>query len=149
MSATITDPEDLPVEERQLAARLKKGLAGGSSGKAARLVLPSGEQVELPPSMVTLLQALMEALAKGSPVSIIPMHREMTTQEAADFLNISRQHLVTLLEQGKLPHSRPGKHRRLRASDVIAYRRKRQGEMEEGLQELVELDKKMGDYFGS
>ncbi|RKG78615.1 helix-turn-helix domain-containing protein [Corallococcus terminator] len=149
MSATITDPEDLPVEERRLAARLNKELAVDSPGKAARLVLPSGEQVELPDSMVSVLRTIMEALANGSPVSIIPMHREMTTQEAADFLNISRQHLVTLLEQGKLPHSRPGKHRRLRASDVIAYRRKRQAEMEAGLQEIVELDKKMGDYFGS
>lgn len=148
MFTLVTDPADLPEEQREVAAHLSEELAG-SSGKAPRLVLPSGEEVELHASVVMALQAIMEALGKGSPVSIVPMHRELTTQEAADLLNISRQHLVTLLERNELPYSRPGKHRRLRASDVLAYKRKRQGEMEKGIQELIELDQKMGDYFGS
>ncbi|MGE6763685.1 helix-turn-helix domain-containing protein [Corallococcus interemptor] len=148
MATTTTDPEELGPEQRKLAAHVVEELAT-ESGRRPRLVLPSGEEVELPPSMVVALRAIAEALAKGSVVSIVPMHRELTTQEAADVLNISRQHLVTLLERGELPHSRPGKHRRLRASDVLAYKRKRQAVMEKGLQELIELDQEMGDYFGS
>lgn len=148
MFATVTDPVDLPIEQRRLAARLNKALEMDEPGREPKLVLSTGEEVELPSSMVAALRAIAEALANGSVVSIVPMHRELSTQEAADLLNISRQHLVTLLDRGELPHSRPGKHRRLRASDVLAYKRKRQEVMGKGLQEIIELDQEMGDYFG-
>src|SRR5205807_309832 len=72
------------------------------------------ETIELPAGAVTLLQAILEDMASGRAVAIVPQNADLTTQQAADFLNVSRPFLVQLLEQKKLPFRLVGTHRRVR-----------------------------------
>ncbi len=146
----FNDPVELPPEKRSIAERISTRLLslGQQEGRKPRLVLPNGEEVELPPELLLLLRDVTTALARGEPVSVVPMHRKLTTQEAADLLNISRQHLVNLLEAGEIPFTRPGKHRRVRAADVLAFKKKRDTERRTALRELTHLSEEAGDYFG-
>lgn len=148
----LNDPVDLPVEKRVVAERISARLLEPvrDMGRKPRLTLPNGEEIELPPELLLLLRDITSALARGEPVSVVPLHREMTTQEAADLLNVSRQHLVDLLEAGEIPFTRParGKHRRVLAADVLAYKRRRDAGRRTALRELTHLSEDTGDYFG-
>lgn len=77
--------------------------------------------IELPAGAVKLLMAILEDMASGRAVTIVPQNAELTTQQAADFLNVSRPFLVQLLEQKKLPCRLVGTHRRIRFEDVLRY----------------------------
>ncbi len=147
------DPVSLPPEKRSVAQRISDRLSDKASGaregqKLPRLVLPNGEQVELPAEAALLLRDLFAALADGQAVSVVPLHKELTTQEAADLLNISRQGLVDLLEAGKLPFHKPNKHRRIRAADLLRYKQQRDEERAKALSDLTQLSEEMGDYYG-
>lgn len=78
--------------------------------------------VELPTSALLLLLDILSELADGNAVKVVPIRAELTTQEAADLLNVSRPHLVKLLESGVLRFHKAGKHRRVRFSDLMAYK---------------------------
>src|SRR5215831_2945466 len=80
------------------------------------------ETIELPAGAVKLLQAILEDMAAGRAVTLVPQNAELTTQEAADFLNVSRPFLIQLLEQKKLPFRLVGTHRRVRFEDVLRYK---------------------------
>jgi len=76
-------------------------------------------------------------MAQGNAVTVVPMHAEMTTQQAADLLNVSRPYLVKLLEQGELNFSKVGTHRRIRFEDLMSYKRARREQSERAMEELV------------
>jgi excisionase family DNA binding protein len=105
------------------------------------------DPVVLPASAVRLLGALLVELAKGNAVTLMPHHAELTTQEAADLLNVSRPFLIGLLEADQLPHHKVGTHRRVRFSDLMTYKRRRDSESETALRELAALsqDMKLGN----
>lgn len=104
------------------------------------------EPVVLPAAAVRLLGALLTELAKGNAVTLMPHHAELTTQEAADLLNVSRPYLVGLIESGQLPHHKVGTHRRVRFSDLMTFKRRRDAESETAMRELAALsqDLKLG-----
>lgn len=104
------------------------------------------EPVVLPAEAVRLLGALLTELAKGNAVTLMPHHAELTTQEAADLLNVSRPFLIGLLDSGQLPHHKVGTHRRVRFSDLMIYKRRRDAEGESALTELAAMsqDLKLG-----
>ncbi|MDB6106025.1 MAG: plasmid-related protein [Gammaproteobacteria bacterium] len=104
------------------------------------------EPVILPAAVVRLLGALLTELAKGNAVTLMPHHAELTTQEAADLLNVSRPFLVGLLENGQLPHHKVGTHRRVRFADLMTYKRRRDAEAESALRELAALSQDMKLY---
>ncbi len=79
-------------------------------------------QVELPTSALRLLVDVLSELAEGNAVKVVPIHAELTTQEAADMLNVSRPHLVKLLESGALAFHKTGKHRRIRFADLMVFK---------------------------
>jgi len=104
------------------------------------------EPVVLPAAAVRLLGALLTELARGNAVTLMPHHAELTTQEAADLLNVSRPFLVSLLENGELPFHKVGTHRRVRFSDLMTYKRRRDAESEAALRELTALSQEMKLY---
>ena len=89
--------------------------------RQALLLGPDGEQVLLPQEVYRILVSVVEALREGKAVAVVPRTQRLTTQEAADFLGVSRPTLVKLLEEGKIPYEQPGRHRRVLFSDVLAY----------------------------
>jgi excisionase family DNA binding protein len=82
----------------------------------------NGEAIFLPASALKLLMVILSHMAQGSAVTIIPVHTELTTQEAADLLNVSRPFLVGLLEERKIPFRRVGTRRRVLAKDILRYK---------------------------
>lgn len=100
----------------------------------------------LPVAAVRLLQDLLREMAKGHAISLVPMHAELTTQQAADALNVSRPFLVQLLEAGALPFRRVGTHRRIRFDDLMRYRRTIDSKRAETLRKLAEDSEALGLY---
>lgn len=106
-------------------------------GGEACIVGPNGERTKVPASVHRLLTRLVHELARGNAVTIAPVHAELTTQQAADLMNVSRPHLVHLLESGAIPFGRVGTHRRVRLEDVMAYRRARSRERRMALADMA------------
>lgn len=77
---------------------------------------------------------------------VVPMDKHVTTQQAADVLNVSRQYLVRLLEEDRIPFRKTGKHRRLRIEDVLAFKDKRDKDRAAGLRDLSRLTQELGGY---
>lgn len=83
------------------------------------------EVIELPTVALRLLGEILSELALGNTVKVVPIQAELTTQEGADMLNVSRPHLVKLLDEGALPHTKTGRHRRIKFNDLMAYKEQR------------------------
>jgi excisionase family DNA binding protein len=142
------EPVRAPREDRAEIAELSTALrAPEASGDTHYdLVGPAGERHRIPVAVVNVLARITEVLARGDALTIVPVGAVMTTQQAADILNVSRQYLVRLLEDGKIPYDRTGKHRRLKIEDVLAYKQKRDRERDEKLDELAKLTEELGGY---
>lgn len=106
----------------------------------------SPQTIELPREIATVLQEILTNSVAGNSVGIIPMNAELTTQQAANSLNVSRPHVVKLMDQGLLKGHKVGTHRRLYASDVEAYKQKRDAEAKAATDELTALSEEMGLY---
>nr|WP_282551895.1 helix-turn-helix domain-containing protein [Providencia rustigianii] len=106
-------------------------------------------QIELPTSALTLLMAILGELAAGNAVQIVPVHAELTTQEAANILNVSRPHLVKLLEAGRLPFHKTGRHRRILFADLMQFKAQREEESLQAMQALADQSQELGLYWWS
>ncbi|AZE96454.1 Excisionase domain protein [Pseudomonas orientalis] len=98
----------------------------------------------LPTSALRLLVDILGELALGNAVKVVPVHAELTSQEAADLLNVSRPHLVKMLEEGAIPFTKTGRHRRIRFSDLMAFKQRRDEESQEAMEELVRQTRELG-----
>lgn len=110
------------------------------------LVGPNEEQIELPEAVFKLLLQAVPYLERGEGVSIIPSARELTTQQAADLLNVSRQYVVRLLEEGRIPFTKTGSHRRIRLRDLLAFKTERDQTRRAALSKLTRLSREYGLY---
>jgi excisionase family DNA binding protein len=116
--------------EARLARESSRRLATHKLGKRSSVriqVLDDGEETEtvaVPASALRLFLHLLTEMSQGNSVTLIPTHAEITTQQAADLLNVSRPYLVKLLDEGRIPCRNVGKYRRVRFDDLLAYKRK-------------------------
>jgi excisionase family DNA binding protein len=95
------------------------------------------QPLELPAGAVALLMDILEAMAAGQGVSLVPENAELTTVQAAAMLNVSRPYLIKLLHENAIPHRKVGKHRRIRMEDVMAYKARIDREREAVLDQLT------------
>ena len=107
---------------------------------------PSGESITLPRPVALALREVLENAPAGQSISIVPEHTEITTQQAADLLNVSRPYVVKLIDEGALPGHKVGAHRRVYASDVEEYKRAREITTRKAADELAALTEEMGLY---
>ena len=105
---------------------------------------PARKTVKIPASAVRMLIQILEEMARGNTVALIPVHAELTTQEAADMLNISRPSLIQLLDEGKIKFRRVGTHRRIRFEALMAYKRRADADRRAALGELAAYDQELG-----
>jgi excisionase family DNA binding protein len=96
-----------------------------------------GETIELPRAAVGLLVRILTEMAEGNAITLIPIHAELTTQQAASIMGVSRPFLVQQMEAGKIPFRKIGTHRRIRYQDLTAYKRQINGDREKVLNELA------------
>jgi excisionase family DNA binding protein len=126
-------------EDLQLLSTVIEQIADADQTPITKLVGPDGTQVELPASAFHALQAIVHDLANGKTVTLFPNDRELTTKEAADVLQVSRQFLVRLLDRGEIPFHKVGTHRRIRVDDLLAYKDRRAEMRKSKLDELTHL----------
>jgi len=104
--------------------------------------------IQLPAGAVALLMNILEAMAAGRGVTIIPENAELTTVQAAKVLNVSRPFLIKLLEEGAIPHRKVGKHRRVRMEDVMAYKERVDRDREAILDQLAAQAQELDMGYG-
>jgi len=147
--ATIQEiPSPEAVQEAQAALRQLSSLTeAGTATESVRVQAEGGtgkKSVTVPRQAFELFLEILGQMANGNAVTILPLHAELTTQQAADLLNVSRPYFVQLLEENALPYRRVGTHRRVLASDVLAYKRRDEAQRREILAELAAEAQKHG-----
>lgn len=104
------------------------------------------EKIRIPLHALKLLAKILKATSQGQPISIMPVASELTTQAAAEFLGCSRPHLVKLLEEGIIPFTKVGKHRRVLFEDLVNYKKKMKEDQKKRLIEMMRDDEELGLY---
>ncbi len=142
-----TEPVTAPEAARPGLVDLYNLLSDNAqSNEQFTMMAANRRAVVLPSTVVQLLRQVVGTLAKGDALRLVTVHQELTTQQAADLLNVSRQYLVRLLDEGKLAYHKTGTHRRLKLEDVLEYRRQRDSERKESLAELSRMTQEFGGY---
>jgi excisionase family DNA binding protein len=133
----MPEPATPTADDARLARASSRRLAPFANGNLLVRLADTDEMIELPAAAVRLLVELLSAMAQGNAVTLIPVHAELTTQQAADLLGVSRPFLVKQLEANTIPFRKVGTHRRVLLSDLMAYKRQMDRKRLEALDELA------------
>jgi len=128
---------------REAVARLRP-IAEGNQDVRLRVMESVDVVVPVPARALRLIVDVLACMGDQRAVSFIPLDAELTTQQGADLLNVSRPHLVGLLERGELPFRRVGAHRRVRAADLIAFKSKDEAQRQDALDRMADLTQDLG-----
>ncbi|MFV1919171.1 helix-turn-helix domain-containing protein [Sphingomonas sp. MJ1 (PH-R8)] len=129
--------------EKAAANQLRQILAAQASGDATLRVLDDEKkptEVTITPGLSRLLMELLRHVGRGDAVTLVPVSQMLTTQQAADILNVSRPFLISLLEKGGIKFDTVGRHRRIKAVDLFEYKRARDDKRAKALSSLAEMD---------
>jgi excisionase family DNA binding protein len=131
--------------ERAAANQLRRILASqppSPEGQKFRVQIDKDESAEiiLTPGLSHLLMEVLRHVGSGDAVTLVPVSEMLTTQQAADILNVSRPYLVSLLDRGQIPHELVGRHRRIKAEHLLDYKRTRDAQRARSLADLAALD---------
>src|ERR1019366_2960152 len=137
---------DDAVIARDALAGVRKALAAPRNlNKPVRLTVgEDGETVAVPRAAVDLLVGVLANMAAGQAVSLVPAHAELTTQQAADLMNVSRPFVVRLLQAGNIEYRLVGTHRRIKAASLMDYMRRDDAQRRKAADELTTLTQDMG-----
>lgn len=140
-----------PNREEQLAAResyetLVSSLELLQTDLPEIEIAETGRKIRIPVSVLRLLVQILKEISQGNPVTVVPEATEITTQAASEVLGCSRPHVVRLLEEGKIPYTKVGKHRRIRYDDLMSFKKKMKVSQKKKLQDLMKLDEESGLY---
>lgn len=106
----------------------------------------TAEKIKIPLKALKLLAKILKATSQGQPISLVPIATEMTTQAAAELLGCSRPHLVKLLEEGKIPYTMVGRHRRVKFEDAMKFKKEMKMKQERVLIDIMKSDEDLGLY---
>jgi excisionase family DNA binding protein len=136
--AVMPTPHDIEAalrSSKELASLLPK-----SGQEDVQFIVKRGKQefaLVIPAGAVRLLLNILTQMSEGNAVTLIPINAELTTQEAADLLHVSRPFLVRLLEQGDIPYHKVGTHRRIKLTELLAYKKKMEADSRKAREELT------------
>jgi excisionase family DNA binding protein len=142
---TVT-PTAADTRMAQESSRLLAKMLGARKKRLRLRIQPddaTGEAISIPPAAVRLLGGILNEMAKGNAVTLLPLHAELTTQQAADLLNVSRPFLIEQLDKGILPFRKVGTHRRILLQDVMAHKQAMDRGRLKALEELWALDQEL------
>ncbi|MDI9863743.1 helix-turn-helix domain-containing protein [Flectobacillus sp. DC10W] len=147
----VLDEIKIPTKLEQLVA-LKSYLSLASVVETIRSeqteieIEETKSKISIPVSALKMLGDILKAMGEGKSISIIPVSNEVTTQRAAEILGCSRPHFVKILEEGKIPFTKIGKHRRILLEDVLQFKELMKEEQKKHLIEMMNLDEAIGLY---
>jgi excisionase family DNA binding protein len=133
-------PTSISVAEMDVLLRLASGEARAYVHEA------SGHQVDFPENLISVLTHIAKAMQQDDELLLMKRHRVMTTQEAADFVGVSRQYMVRLMDSGVIPCERTGKHRRVRLSEIVAYQQHRAATGKAAMDSMTDMMVEAGVY---
>jgi excisionase family DNA binding protein len=138
----VAPPSEAEIQDAAKAAQALKPLLKKSKRRVPSVLLrPEGpgaqDAVAVPQRALRLLVEILKQMAQGNSVTLVPLHAELTTQEAATLLHVSRPYLIGLLEQGRIAFHKTGTHRRIRLEDLLAFQRAEQRRQEASLHDLA------------
>lgn len=133
-------PTSISVAEMDVLMRLASGDARAYVHEA------SGHQVDFPENLISVLTYIAKAMQQDDELLLMKRHRVLTTQEAADFVGVSRQYMVRLMDSGVIPCERTGKHRRVRLSDIVAYQQHRAAMGKAAMDSMTDMMVEAGVY---
>jgi excisionase family DNA binding protein len=142
---TVT-PTAADTRMAQESSRLLAKMLGARKKRLRLRIQPddaTGEAISIPPAAVRLLGGILNEMAKGNAVTLLPLHAELTTQQAADLLSVSRPFLIEQLDKGILPFRKVGTHRRILLQDVMAHKQAMDRGRLKALEELSALDQEL------
>ena len=137
----ILQPPNSDNERKELS-----NLVDNLSGLGKIAIVADGQEIEMPSIVSIALMEVIKTLNKGNSITLIPMDKELTTQQAADILNISRPYFFKLLETGEIPFKKTGTHRKILMQDLMKYREQRAETRKSKIEELSSLSQELGLY---
>jgi len=142
-------PSEDDVRVARRSASLLSRVEGRSGEVKVTVSAAAGEaEVPIPEIAFRLLELILGAMAQGHAIALSPVDREVSTQKGADLLNVSRPHLIKLLESGRIPFRKVGSHRRVRLADLLEYKARMDAEAERAFAELVQQGQELGMGYG-
>lgn len=153
---TVTEVSLPSAEMAAEAAAALRGLSAvlktkSRKGRSPKVIVrtegsPKAEEIVVPRAAFDLFVEILAQMANGNGVTLVPVHAELTTQQAADLLNVSRPYLIGLLEQGKIPFRLVGTRRRVLMADLVKYKQADDEQRRKALAELTALGQESGEY---
>jgi len=129
-------------EEEQIKALYKMLSHAGR----ADIVGPDGTKHTIPGTVCKILVNVLSRMQEGKTIALLPIREELTSRAAADYLGVSRQYLVRLLEDGKIPFHKTGTHRRVYFKDVFEYKQRRDAARHQAIKDLAKKEFDEGTY---
>lgn len=147
----VSPPPMSPQEIEMARAAQRCIMEALDHSRAASITLTTTDgshpTVELPPAALKLIGQLLGAMSDGRPVTLVPAKQELSTVEAANFLNVSRPFVIKEIEEGRLPYRKVGTHRRIAFEDLVTYARDMRKRQERALERMAEHARELGlDY---